>query len=189
MLQTRERQDEARWQHEQQEMREEQDLDKIDDDVEAEATLLEWRVQERSDTPKSVWWYVTLASVTTLLVVGMVLTGNFIAAVALGLGGALLYFFMQRAPETVRYRLMVDGVAINNLLYHYRDLSAFNIIYQPGVSTTVIFRSKRTLAPYLHLELGAMDPLAVRDVLLEFLPEDDALEESLVDVVARRLGF
>lgn len=189
MLQTREKAEEARWQHEQQEMHEEQDLNKIDDDVEAEATLLEWSAKERSAYPKSVWWYVALASITTLLVFGMVLTGNYTAAVALGLGGAVLYFFTQRKPEAIRYRLMVDGVAVNNLLYHYRDLSAFNLIYQPGVSKTVIFRSKRTLAPHLHLEIGEMDPVAIRDVLIEFLPEDDALEESLVDIFSRRLGF
>lgn len=181
--------EEQRWQHETQEMQEEQDLRKIDDDVEAEATLLEWYATDRSDQPKSAWWYAILASVTTLLVVGMALTGNFTAAIALGLGGAVLYFVTQRKPEAIRYRLMVDGVAVNNLLYHYRDLTAFNIIYQPGVSKTVIFRSKRTLAPHLHLEIGEIDPVAIRDVLIEFLPEDDELEESLVDVLARRFGF
>lgn len=189
MQRTREKVEEERWQHEAQEMREEHDLRQVDDDVEAAATLLEWHARERADQPKSIWWYVGLASITTLLVVGMVLTGNFTAAIALGLGGAVLYFFVQRKPETIRYRLMVDGVAVNNLLYHYRDLSAFNIIYQPGVSKTVIFRSKRTWAPHLHLEIGDMDPVAIRDVLVEFLPEDDELEESLVDVLARRLGF
>lgn len=187
--QKRSPEDEQRWQHEAQEMREESDLRQIDDDVEAAATLLEWYAAEREDQPKSVWWYVMLASITTLLVVGMVLVGNFTAAIALGLGGAVLYFFTQRKPEAIRYRLMVEGVAVNNLLYHYRDLSAFNIIYQPGVTKTIIFRSKRTLAPHLHLEIGEMDPVAIRDVLIEFLPEDDELEESLVDVLARRFGF
>ena len=200
MLRTRERppaqvqpkrsvEEEQRWQHEMQEMQEESDLRRVDDDVEAAATLFEWYAAEGENTPKSVWWYVVLASITTLLVVGMVVVGNFMAAIALGLGGVMLYVFSQRKPTTLRYRLMADGVAINNLLYHYRDLAAFNIIYQPGVTKTVIFRSKRTLAHHLHLELGEVDPLAVRDILIEFLPEDDTLEESLVDVVARRLGF
>ena len=89
----------------------------------------------------------------------------------------------------MRYRILVDGVAMNNLLYHFRDLLAFNIVYEPGEVKTVILRSKRTFAPFIHMEIGDADPVAIRDILLEFLPEDQEMQEPLIDIVARRLGF
>ena len=84
---------------------------------------------------------------------------------------------------------MLDGVAIGTMLYHFRDLAAFNIVYEPDETRTVIVRSRRRLTPLLHLEIGETDPVTIRDVLIEFLPEDRTLQEPLVDVLARRIGF
>jgi hypothetical protein len=178
-----------RVQHELAEMKQTHDLDEVDDDVEQLATLLEWQAPEREDRPKTVRWYITVAATATLVVAGLIWVGNFLAALSVGMASALLYYIAQRQPALLRYRLMVDGVAINNILYHYRDIDAFNIIYRPGEVKTIIFRSKQTLAPLIHMEIGDADPMAIRDILLEFLPENDELEESLVDVLARRFGF
>ena len=114
---------------------------------------------------------------------------NFIGALTLAFVGGLIYYVAQRKPDTMRYRIMLDGVALNNTLYHYQDLENFNVIYEPGEVKTVIFRSKRRLSPYIHMEIGDADPVEIRDVLLEFLPEDQELEEPLVDIIARRVGF
>jgi len=69
------------------------------------------------------------------------------------------------------------------------DIESFNIIYHPGVVKNVIIRSKRRFAPLLHLEIGETDPVALRDILIEFIPEDQELEEAFADILARRLGF
>ena len=41
----------------------------------------------------------------------------------------------------------------------------------------------------IHMEIGDADPVAIRDILLEFGREDQNLEEPLIDIWARRLGF
>jgi hypothetical protein len=177
-----------RFQHELKEMQETDDLRQIDDDVEAVATLLEWRAMEHHRQPKSARWFVILAVATTIAAGIFILMANFIAVITIALAGGLLYFIAQKDPGELRYRLMVDGIAINNTLYHYKDVAAFNVVYQPPETKIVLLRSKRRLAPLLHLELGDTDPLPVRDILLEFLPEDTDLEEPIVDILARRLG-
>jgi hypothetical protein len=114
---------------------------------------------------------------------------NFVGALTLAFVGALVYYIAQQKPSTVRYRLMVDGIVLNNTLYHYQDLESFNVIYEPGETKTIIFRSARRFSPLIHMEIGDADPVEIREVLLEFLPEDLELEEPLVDILARRLGF
>jgi len=84
---------------------------------------------------------------------------------------------------------MIDGVAVNNTLFHFDDLEAFNVLYEPGETMTVILRSKHRFAPYVHLELGDTDPVEVREVLYELMDEDQELEEPMADIIARRLGF
>ena len=178
-----------RVQHELKEMQETHDLDDIDDDVEALTTLFEWRALEHNHRPKSQRWYIALAASITVISDGFAVTGNLIAAITIAFAGALTYYIAQQEPKMVRYRLMTDGVAFNNTMYHYRELEVFNIVYHPQHTKTVLLRSQRPFAPLLHMELGDTDPVAVRDLLLEFVKEDQDLLEPLVDIYARKLGF
>lgn len=177
-----------RFQHELQEMEGTDDLRRIDDDVEAAATLLEWHAPEHVHQPKSVWWmtgFVLLGAVFVGLLVWM---GNYMGALTILLIAGTLYIIAKREPRVVRYRIMVDGVAIGETLYHFRDLDLFNIVYEPGETKVVLIRSKRKLTPLITMEVGDADPVAIRDVLMEFVQEDQDLQEPIVDIFARRLG-
>ncbi len=186
----KEHEGDERFQHELQEMKEVHDLDKVDDDVEKEATLMEWYAPEHAHRPKSPLWFAALAAATTVAAgLQLIFYVNIIGAITLALAGGLIYYIAQQKPATMRYRIMMDGVALNNTLYHYQDLETFNVIYEPGETKTVIFRSRRRLSPYLHMEIGDADPVDMRDILLEYLPEDQDMEEPLADIIARKAGF
>lgn len=185
----RQHEKDTRFQHELKEMQETQDLREIDDDVEDVATLYEWQAVEHHHQPKSPAWFMVVAGVSTVLVAIFLFSFNFIGAIAVACFGAMFYFLAQRKPSMMRYRIMVDGIALNNTLYHYKELHAFNIVYEPGETKTAIFRGKGRFVPLIHMELGNADPIAIRDILLEFLQEDQDLEEPLIDILARRLGF
>ena len=181
--------DDTRVQREMAEMKQTHDLREIDDDVEDAATLYEWEALEHRDHPKSPRWFVVLAVATTLLVAFFIIMANYIGSLTTAVAGGLLYYLAQQKPRPVRYRIMVDGVALNNTLYHYRDLEAFNIIYEPGEAALVLLRSTRRFVPLVTMEIGEADPMALRDLLLEFLPEDPDVDEPMIDVIARRVGF
>ncbi len=178
-----------RFQHELKEMQETHDLRDIDDDVEDVATLLEWHALAFEHRPKSPKWFIWLAVVLTVIMGIFLITANFIAIITIALVGGLIYTIAQHKPPMMRYRIMVDGPAVNNSLYHFKELDSFNVVYEPGEAKLVLFRSKKKLSPLVHMEIGDMDPVVIRDVLLEFLPEDQDLEEPAVDMWARRLGF
>ncbi|MBI3256061.1 MAG: HXXEE domain-containing protein [Candidatus Andersenbacteria bacterium] len=179
----------GRVQHELAEMQQTHDLREVDDDVEDIATLYEWQAEEHTHRPKNSTWFAMFAAAITIVVGTLVFLGNFMGAVTMAFVGGLTYYVAQKKPAIFRYRILVDGIAINNFLYHFRDLAVFNIVYEPGVVKTVLLRSKRTLAPMIHMEIGEADPVAMRDILLEFLPEDQEMTEPIVDIWARRLGF
>lgn len=184
-----ERAAEPTFRAERKKMQETTDLRQVADSVEDVATLLEWRAQEHGYAPRSARWFITLAALVAAAAGTMVLLSNVLGAIVVGIIGVLIYALAQREPDEVRYRIMVDGVAINNRLYLYRELQAFNIVYVPGQVKTVLLRSTRRFSPLVQLELGQADPLPIRDQLLEFLPEDADLEEPIVDVIGRRFGL
>jgi hypothetical protein len=178
-----------RFAQEREKMESAPDLRQVADDVEAEATLFEWHAQEHGYRPKSARWYIGLATGVTAAVGLLVFLGNVLGAIAVAVVGILIYTLAQRTPDRVRYRLMVDGIAINDRLHHYQDLDSFNIVYEPGQVKTVIVRSKKILSPLVQMEIGEADPVEIRDILLEFLREDLQLQEPVTDTWARRLGF
>lgn len=155
----------------------------------AEGTLYEWRAREHGYQPKSARWYIGLAAGITLVAGLLAFFGNVLGAMAVALVGVLIYTLAQREPDMVRYRLMAEGLAINDRLYHYQDLEAFNIVYEPGQVKTVIVKSKKMLSPLIQMEIGGADPVKIREGLMEFLREDLHLQEPITDTWARRLGF
>ena len=182
-------QQEPRFQHELKELQEVDDLRKIDDDVEDVSTLFEWRAPEHIHQIRSPKWFALFAAGITIIAVGFGLFGNFIAALTIAMIGAYMFVVAQHKPSIVRYRLMTEGVALNTALYHYKHLEAFNIVYEPGDVKTVILKSSRRLVPLIHMEIGDADPVAIREILVEFVHEDVHLEEPIIDIWARRLGF
>lgn len=178
-----------RFQHELEEMREVDDLRKIDDDVEDISTLMEWYAPEHIHQIRHPKWFATFAASITAIAVGFMLFGNFIAALTIAIIGAYMFVVAQHKPSVIRYRLMTEGIALNTALYHYKHLEAFNIIYEPGNVKTVILKSSRRLIPLIHMEIGDTDPVAIREILVEFVHEDVHLEEPIIDIWARRLGF
>jgi len=188
--QLEEHEEDARFQREREEMQRGHDLEEVDDDVEDEATLYEWRAVEHNHRPKTGAWYAAFAVGTTLVVGIQLFMLNFVGAVTIALTGAAVYYIAQFKPQVARYRILMDGIAINNLMYHWRDLAKFNVVYEPEDEVmTVIFLSKRYFSPYIHMEIGDANPIEIRDVLLEFLDEDQEMDEPLADVIARRVGF
>ena len=178
-----------RVQRELKEMQTATDLRTIDDDVEELATLYEWQAHEHVHKAKSQRWFMILAAVAAVMVAFFAINLNFIAAITIAFVTVLVYLMAQRKPNTMRYRIMVDGVAIGNTLYQYEELDSFNIVYEPDETKVLLIRSQRAMAPLVAMEIGIADPNDIRDLLLEFLPEDLQLKEPIADVLARRVGF
>ena len=178
-----------RYSYEREKLLTTQNLEQVADDVEAEATLYEWQAQEHGYAPTSARWFIILAAAVTIAAGLLAFLGNILGALAVVLVGGTIYLVAQRQPDSVRYRIMVDGIAINDRLYPYKDLQAFNIVYKPGEVKTVIVRSQKVLSPFIQMEIGNADPVEIRDVLLEFLQEDLDMQEPLTDTWARRFGF
>lgn len=178
-----------RFRHELKELKKDRDLRNVDDDVEDVATLFEWTAPEHMHQERSPQWFAVFAAAVAVVVVIFGLLGNFIASLTVALIGGYMFIVAQHKPSMVRYRLMTEGAALNDTLYHYKHLESFNIVYEPGNVKTVILKSSHRLVPLIHMEIGDADPVAIRDILLEFVREDIHLEEPIVDIWARYLGF
>ena len=171
------------------EMRTTNDLRQVDDDVEDIATLFAWEAPEHIHQIRNPQWFAVFAGVIALICIAFVFMGNFIASLTIAMIGGYIFVVAQHKPSLVRYRLLTEGVALGTTLYHYKHIDTFNIVYEPGDVKTVILKSDKRIMPLIHMEIGNADPVAIREILVQFVKEDVHLEEPIIDIWARRLGL
>lgn len=116
-------------------------------------------------------------------------TDNFLAAlVFLITGGLIAFTIFTKQPRTVTCKIRTQGVQVNKDLYLYENLRSFWIFYDPPYHQELSIRSRKSLVNFIRVPLGDEDPVKIRKLLLQFLPERRQ-EMSLGEAVGRLIGF
>lgn len=149
---------------------------------------LSWETPEYHAQPKTALWYAVFGVVLALLIFSAVLTRSFLSGVVFVLIGVLILLYSERPPRIIRFALTRETLAINDRLYPFSALDAFNIVDSP-TGPLLLIRSRRLVMPLLHVPLADQDRDAVRAILRPHLREDADLHESTIDLLAHRLGF
>lgn len=145
-------------------------------------TLLAWKALSFVKTPKSNAWYIVVFVILVSLVALGLFTDNFPLAILAILIGLILYLFEKKDPQAFRFAVTVEGIVAQNRLYKFSALENFWIFYQPGGKKELSLKSSKAFIPYITIPLGDVDPVLLRKVLVEFLPEvehDDVALDSL----------
>lgn len=149
---------------------------------------LSWEALEYAYHPKSADWYWMVGFLSVLVVVAAVLLHNFLLGVLAIVGGFTVMLLGAKRPQKFLFRLSAGGVTIHQKLYPYGTLDSFWVHYEPGGKKALSIVSKKKMMPLFMLPLDTMDPVVVRDYLLQFLKEAPQ-EESVIDELSERLGW
>jgi hypothetical protein len=145
-------------------------------------TLLAWKALSFIKTPKSNAWYIVVFIILVFLMALGLFTDNFPLAILAILIGLILYLFEKKDPQAFGFAITVEGVVAQNRLYKFSSLENFWIFYVPGGKKELSLKSTKAFIPYITIPLGNVDPVLLRKILVEFLPEvehDDVAFDSL----------
>ena len=109
-------------------------------------------------------------------------------AIFMVLASLVLILYSNKRPEISRIRIDQSGIVVGNNEYRYNDLRSFWIHYYPGNIKELSLESKKWYLPYVKVSVEDQNPLIIRSLLMNFLPEKEH-EHSLVDIIARRIGL
>lgn len=150
--------------------------------------LIQWRAPEFEKYEKSKTWFI-VAGIFFLGLIGLsIWMKSPSMIVSFALMGLVIFLFALRKPRQVKFAITSKGIMVNERLYRFDDLKSFWIFYDPPEIKKISFESKKTLKPYIIIPLAEQNPVEVRKILVKFLPEIEQ-EESVIDVLARRLKF
>ena len=147
-----------------------------------------WTASEYVSSPKSLQWYMALATGTLLLTVGIYIwTKDVFSVVAIIIMVTLLGIFGARKPKIIEYKLTSAGIGVATKVYLYKDFRSFSIIDEDAFSSVQFLPLKRFM-PLVSIYYDPADEERILDILMAHLPMDERPNGS-VEHLARRIRY
>lgn len=150
-------------------------------------TYLAWEALEYEHTPRSSDWFWGLGIVAVGGLVLAIIFGNLLFGLVIVVGAVALGVHAVRKPHLVECSLTDKGIVINETIFPYKTLESFSI-QDHVVPNQLILTSQKVFMPHITILLSDVATEDVRDVLDNFLPEEE-VEVSFSDRILEFFGF
>lgn len=152
----------------------------------SEAPIMVWEADEFAEYSRSRQWYLIVGASGALMSVGMLIFQQWLAAVVFALATFVVIKHADDKPRKLTYSVTKLGIHAGDSFHPYNELRMFWVIYKPPVRTLTIQTVNR-FKPLIKIDLANVDPLAIKNTLKQYLPEDTKREEDLLDKFSRFL--
>lgn len=150
--------------------------------------VIEWQFSEFEKLQKGDLWFITFGVIAGALLIYSVFTSNFLFALIIVLTYFIIFIRQAREPEMILFVITEQGIILDNYFYAFHELKKFWIIYKPPEVKFLYIDVDRTLSAIKRIPLLDINPLFIREVLLNHISEDlDKQEEPFSDTVGRIL--
>lgn len=137
-----------------------------------------WDFPEHEPHERGRRWYV----ISALLIVGLLLfayyDNNPLLAVIVILAVIAFLVSELRGPDTHTFVMTEDGVLVGDIFFDYDELKNFYVIYKPPFVKMLYLQPKSMLRQRIGVPLLDQDPVTIREILLNYLPEDLEKEDE-----------
>ncbi|MBX4188160.1 MAG: hypothetical protein KW793_03425 [Candidatus Doudnabacteria bacterium] len=148
-----------------------------------------WQAPEFKEYAKHPLWFVGFSLTVALLVLFGIFTKSWTTSVVFLLMGILGVVYASQRPRTITVKVNGLGVQVDNLMYSFKTIKKFWIVYYPPEVKVLYLETSAYLNRIMKLELLNQDPIELRDFLKTYVEEDLEGEENLVDVISRKIKF
>ena len=137
-----------------------------------------WEFLEHEQHERSKRWYIISALLIIAIFVYAYFDQNPLLAVIVIL--ALITFIIGelRGPGYHTFAITEDGIIVGQRFFAYEDLRNFYIIYQPPDVKMLYLSPRHFFTPRIGIPLEDQDPVAIREILRTFIPEDLEKEDE-----------
>ncbi|MEX0934825.1 MAG: hypothetical protein WDZ70_00675 [Candidatus Paceibacterota bacterium] len=147
----------------------------------------EWQAHEYEHSEKTTDWFWVVGLIAATLAVIAILMQNLLFALLIIIATIALLLLAVRKPRVIRFEINEKGVVVDELLYPFSTLESF-WVEDRFFKDKLIIKSQKPLMPLLIIPLEGVGPEETRQIMLQFLPEEEQ-EEPLSHSLMERLGF
>ena len=150
-------------------------------------THIEWSVPEYEQYSRGPYWYIIMGSISLILVIYAVFTGNFLFALILILAGIIMFLQSHQMPRQISFKITETGLVLGRKFYSYNEFENFYLFYNPPEVKTLFIQPVSVMQPALRIPLLDQNPLEVKFALRQYIAEDAGKsEEPTSDTLSRR---
>lgn len=146
--------------------------------------LYRWRGPEFEEYERDKKWYLVMTAILLVIVSWALYTNSPVMAITFILIGVVGYIYIGKEPRTLDFIITNDGVIAGREIYLFDNLESFWIFYEPPHTKILSLKSRGILLPYVHIPLHDEDPVHIREILMDHIPERKQ-EEGLIEIFER----
>ncbi len=135
---------------------------------------------------KIAWW--TLGVLSAIGVLMLMFRHDIFFSIMLFLAGFVIVLRAYSKPRRNNISVTPTSIIIDEERYPFHEMKSFWVRYQPPQIKELSVEFKKSLRPYLNIPLEGTDPLEIRSVMVQYIPEKEH-EETLFDQIIRMIGF
>ena len=134
-------------------------------------------------------WYIMAIFLAIAFLVYSYFDKNYLFPIIIVIIAAILFQRERRQAEIIGFGIYNDGIELSGEGFHpYSQIKNFWIAYQPPAVRFLYFRVSAGIHGILRIPLEDENPVEIREILAQFLPEDLEREtEPALDALGRRL--
>ncbi|MDD3498021.1 MAG: hypothetical protein PHH24_00760 [Candidatus Moranbacteria bacterium] len=148
--------------------------------------LIEWQGPEYEHYPKEKVWYLVASLILAAIVFYALINNSPIMAILFILIGIVGYIQLEKHPRVLDFKITHEGVMAGNELYDFDSVESFWIFYEPPHTKILSLHTDALLVPYVHIPVHQIDPVKLREVLMDFIPEKKQ-KPTMIDTIERLL--
>lgn len=151
------------------------------------ATEISWDSVLNTAPAKTTAWYMLL---TLVIAAGALIwfRHDFLFSLVLVLAGIVLVLRSYTTPQKTHVVVSGSGITVGPETYYYHELKSFWLDYRPPHVRELSLEFKRAYRPMIRLPIETGNPLEIRTIMVQYIPEKEH-ELSFLDQLSRRIGF
>ncbi len=157
-----------------------------------ENIVLAWTLPEYTHTEKNNDWFWALGIIILCGSITSIIYANYFFAGLLILGGSLMGYFANKAPDLVSYKLTDKGLIMRNRLHPYEEIKSFWVqVPSPenNMESLLFINSGRYFMPIIDMPTRPEDKEIIRIQMLSKEIKETEMKEHTAVAIMNFLGF
>jgi hypothetical protein len=148
---------------------------------------LSWKAPSHIQHRRSSGWYLIFALVGLGLIAFSLYIQSITASITFFLVLMVLLIVNTQQSREVTNKITKTGIVSGEVVYPFKIIKRFWILYNPPEVKTLNFETTAYINNRVVIQIANQDPVVLKLVLSEYIPEDIEMEETVTESLARKL--
>lgn len=145
-----------------------------------------WKAPEYEVYERDRNWYLTMSIILLGIIAWALYTNSPVMAITFILIGVVGYIHLNREPNIFDFIITDEGIVVGREIYEFENIHSFWIFYEAEGKKVISLHMKQGVIPFVQIPVHEEDPVHIREILLDYLPEEKH-EEGLAEMLERVL--